>query len=60
MTKTLKTVTLGCKVNQYETEYVRQGLLRAGFHDEQISTFFVNQPGQHDLTTVSGQSRFCS
>jgi len=23
----LKTCTLGCKVNQYETEYVRQGLL---------------------------------
>ncbi|HEX4000905.1 MAG TPA: MiaB/RimO family radical SAM methylthiotransferase [Pirellulales bacterium] len=29
----LRTVTLGCKVNQYETEYVRQGLLRAGFRD---------------------------
>jgi threonylcarbamoyladenosine tRNA methylthiotransferase MtaB len=28
-----KTVTLGCKVNQYETEYVRQGLLGAGFHE---------------------------
>jgi len=28
-----KTVTLGCKVNQYETEYLRQGLLRAGFHE---------------------------
>lgn len=26
----LKTLTLGCKVNQYETEYVRQGLLDAG------------------------------
>lgn len=29
----LKTVTLGCKVNQYETEYVRQGLLRLGYHE---------------------------
>jgi threonylcarbamoyladenosine tRNA methylthiotransferase MtaB len=29
----LRTVTLGCKVNQYETEFVRQGLLRAGFRD---------------------------
>ena len=28
---TLRTVTLGCKVNQYETEYVRQGLLEAGY-----------------------------
>lgn len=28
---TIRTVTLGCKVNQYETEYVRQGLERVGF-----------------------------
>ncbi len=32
---TLRVVTLGCKVNQYETEYVRQGLLRAGFREAQ-------------------------
>ena len=30
---TLKTLTLGCKVNQYETEYVRQGLARAGYRE---------------------------
>lgn len=29
----LKTVTLGCKVNQYETQFVREGLLRAGFEE---------------------------
>ncbi len=29
----LKTITLGCKVNQYETEYLRQGLLDAGYCD---------------------------
>jgi threonylcarbamoyladenosine tRNA methylthiotransferase MtaB len=29
----LKTVTLGCKVNQYETQFVREGLLSAGFSD---------------------------
>ena len=28
---TLKTVTLGCKVNQYETEFVRQGFARLGY-----------------------------
>ncbi len=33
MPPTLKTVTLGCKVNQYETEYVRQGLLDCGYRD---------------------------
>lgn len=30
---TLKTVTLGCKVNQYETEFVRQSLTSAGYRD---------------------------
>jgi threonylcarbamoyladenosine tRNA methylthiotransferase MtaB len=29
----LKTVTLGCKVNQYETEFVRQGLVGIGYED---------------------------
>lgn len=33
MVATLKTLTLGCKVNQYETELVREGLLRANFRD---------------------------
>ena len=30
---TIRTVTLGCKVNQYETEYVRQSLVGAGYRD---------------------------
>ena len=29
----LRTLTLGCKVNQYETEYVREGLLGIGYQD---------------------------
>ncbi|MCG8449624.1 MAG: MiaB/RimO family radical SAM methylthiotransferase, partial [Pirellulales bacterium] len=29
----LKTLTLGCKVNQYETEYLREGLLGIGYQD---------------------------
>jgi threonylcarbamoyladenosine tRNA methylthiotransferase MtaB len=33
----LKTCTLGCKVNQYETEYVRQGLLSVGYEDAAAS-----------------------
>src|SRR5947199_28577 len=28
---TLRTLTLGCKVNQYETELVREGFSRIGF-----------------------------
>ena len=30
---TLRTVTLGCKVNQYETEFLRQGLASSGYRD---------------------------
>jgi threonylcarbamoyladenosine tRNA methylthiotransferase MtaB len=33
MPAALKTVTLGCKVNQYETELVREGLARIGYRD---------------------------
>ena len=33
MSAKLKTVTLGCKVNQYETQFMREGLLGAGFTD---------------------------
>ena len=30
---TLKTVTLGCKVNQYETQYLREGFGRLGYRE---------------------------
>jgi threonylcarbamoyladenosine tRNA methylthiotransferase MtaB len=30
---TFKTLTLGCKVNQYETEYVREGFVRLGYRE---------------------------
>ncbi|MEC9092120.1 MAG: tRNA (N(6)-L-threonylcarbamoyladenosine(37)-C(2))-methylthiotransferase MtaB, partial [Planctomycetota bacterium] len=33
MMATVRTVTLGCKVNQYETEFVREGLLGIGYSD---------------------------
>lgn len=37
MSAKLKTVTLGCKVNQYETEYVREGLLGIGYTDAEAA-----------------------
>ena len=33
MTAKLKTVTLGCKVNQYETQFVSEGLQTVGFQE---------------------------
>ena len=42
----LRTVTLGCKVNQYETEFVRQALVAGGYRDaeagEQADLCVVN------------------
>lgn len=35
MATKLKTATLGCKVNQYETQFVREGLERAGYEEAQ-------------------------
>src|SRR3954463_1475833 len=32
----LRTVTLGCKVNQYETEFVRESLLSIGYEDANV------------------------
>ncbi|MEQ8785432.1 MAG: tRNA (N(6)-L-threonylcarbamoyladenosine(37)-C(2))-methylthiotransferase MtaB [Pirellulaceae bacterium] len=49
----LKTVTLGCKVNQYETQYVREGLEGLGYReaegDEQAELCLVN------TCTVTGE-----
>ena len=46
MSAKLRVTTLGCKVNQYETELVRQGLQRVGFedcsNDEQADVCIVN------------------
>ena len=39
MTAKLKTHTLGCKVNQYETQFIREGLLGIGYSDAGSSEF---------------------
>lgn len=43
---TLKCLTFGCKVNQYETEYLRQGLARLGYREpedgEPVDLYIVN------------------
>lgn len=46
MPLSLKTVTLGCKVNQYETELVREGLRGIGYRD-------VKDDEQADLCVVN-------
>ena len=38
MSAKLKTYTLGCKVNQYETQFVREGLIGIGYSDADKDT----------------------
>ncbi len=47
MSARLKTITLGCKVNQYETQLVREGLASIGYRDVNQS----NEPA--DLCVVN-------
>lgn len=35
-------------------QQAREEILRAGFSEEQVSTFYVNPPGQHDLYKIGG------
>ena len=39
---------------QEEVDPARRELVDAGFRIDRISTFFVNQPGQHDMTPLGG------
>lgn len=41
---------------QDEVEQARRALAAAGFPGDRISAFFVNQPGQHDLTPIGGDN----
>ncbi len=45
----MTTILAGHVQLQDQANLAREALLRAGFKDEQISTFFVNQAGQHDM-----------
>ncbi|QNA88571.1 hypothetical protein G4G28_08835 [Massilia sp. Dwa41.01b] len=39
---------------QDEAEAARRALLDAGFNAERTSTFYLSQPGQHDMTPIGG------
>jgi len=39
---------------QEETDRARAALVAAGFPDQKIAAFFVNEPGQHDMTPIGG------
>ena len=50
----MSTILAGHVQLQDQADQARDALLRAGFPEDQISIFYVNQPGQHDLMAVGG------
>lgn len=52
----MSTIIAGHFQTQDEIDQARSELLGAGFPEHQISSFFVNQPGQHDLTLIGGDN----
>ena len=50
----MSTIVAGHFLLQDQVEHARQELMRAGFAEDQISAFYLNQPGQHDMTAIGG------
>ena len=50
----MATIVAGHFQLQDEAELARQELVRAGFPDDRISAFYLNQPGQHSMTPIGG------
>lgn len=50
----MSTILAGHFQLQDEIQRAREELVRAGFPDERISAFYLNQPGQHNLTPIGG------
>jgi hypothetical protein len=50
----MSTIIAGHFQLQDEVEQARQALIDAGFDPARISGFYLNQPGQHDMTAIGG------
>src|SRR5471032_2758567 len=50
----MSTIIAGHFPLQDQIEAARAALCMAGFADQQISAFYVNQPGQHDTYELGG------
>ena len=50
----MSTIVAGHFQLQDQVENARRALMNAGFPEDRISAFFLNQPGQHDLTPIGG------
>jgi hypothetical protein len=53
----MSTIIAGHFQLQDDVERARQALAEAGFDENRISAFYLNQPGQHDLTPIGGDKQ---
>ena len=52
----MSTIIAGHFQLQDQVEQARNELMRSGFAADRISSFYLNQPGQHDLTAIGGDN----
>jgi hypothetical protein len=52
----MSTIVAGHFQLQDQVDQARNELVRAGFAEDRISAFFLNQPGQHDMTPIGGDN----
>jgi hypothetical protein len=52
----MSTIIAGHFQLQDEVEQARRVLADAGFAEDRISGFYLNQPGQHDMTPIGGDN----
>ena len=50
----MSTIVAGHFQLQDQVAHARDELIQAGFPEGRISAFFLNQPGQHDMTAIGG------
>ena len=50
----MSTIIAGHFEQQSQVEHVTSALINAGFQADQISSFYLNPPGQHDLYPIGG------
>ena len=50
----MSTIVAGHFQLQDQVEQAKNELVRAGFTENRISSFYLNQPGQHDMTAIGG------
>jgi hypothetical protein len=53
----MSTIIAGHFETQDEADAASQALAQAGFTSERVSTFYLSQPGQHDMTPIGGDNQ---